>query len=132
MSPRSKPPPPAVVSAKAGLARNRPMKASAMLRTLLVMLLPLLAGRFPSTAPLSSPPTGTDQNRMLMIVAHAERDVDRAQHREHECLHDADERAEQVEEHGDPDLRETGEDAHHLVVREHVGEETNAERDGPE
>src|SRR5439155_297311 len=67
-----------------------------------------------------------------VIVTHGERDVDRAQHGENEGLHHADERSEAVERDRDANLREAGEDLHHLVVRHHVGEQPDAERDGPE
>ena len=49
---------------------------------------------------------GTAETRILVVVCHAQRDVDRAQHREHERLHDADECAEHVEQHRDHELRE--------------------------
>src|SRR5262245_11872695 len=74
--------------------------------------------------PSRPPRDGRDQN--LMLGCSGERDVDRAQHREHESLHDADERAEQVEQNRNQELREAGEDAHDLVVGEHVCEEPDA------
>src|SRR5438128_11790620 len=52
-----------------------------------------------------------------VIVTHGERDVDRAQHGEDEGLHHADERSEAVERDRDANLREAGEDLHHIVVR---------------
>src|SRR2546426_11395550 len=58
-----------------------------------------------------------------VVVTHGERDVDRAQHGENEGLHHAHERSEAVERDRDANLREAGEDLHHIVVRQHVGEQ---------
>src|SRR5262245_44378732 len=132
--PRLTPPPSAACScAKAGAASRSAMNAMATIREILVMLLPLPGRLLPFRTPLSSSPTGIGPgSKCLVVVADAERDVDRAQHREHERLDDAHEGAQDVEQHRYPDLREAGEDAHDLVVGEHVGEQPDAERDRAE
>src|SRR5207249_7041535 len=87
---------------------------------------------FLSSYPLPLPPGWRPNPVLSVVVTHGERDVDRAQHGENEGLHHADECPEGVERDRDPDLREAGEDRHHLVVRHHVGEQPDAERHGPE
>src|SRR5262245_46661550 len=54
--------------------------------------------------------------RRLVIVAYRQRNVDRRQDREDERLDDANERTETVEDHGNAELREIGEDREHLVI----------------
>src|SRR5262249_40792632 len=114
--PLSIPPPAPAVSAKAGVVSR---SAAITIPTTLdsFMYYPL---RRPSASlprrlyPPLPPGDGRDQN--LMLVCRGERDVDRAQHREHEGLHDGDECAEHVERHRNHEFREAREDAHDLVV----------------
>src|SRR6266516_1389443 len=128
------PPPPSVAtSARAGFAIRKTPTATNVPP---IRFIPPLLFRPPAlpSSPLIFFRSRRDGDRTLhsVVVTHGERDVDRAQHGENEGLHHADERSEGVEGNRDADLREAGEDLHHLVVRHHVGEQPDAERHGPE
>jgi hypothetical protein len=59
-------------------------------------------------------------------------DVRDRQNREHQGLHDAYDGAERVKRERNHELGEAREERQHLVIGEHIGEETNTEREGPE
>src|SRR5206468_3208876 len=128
------PPPPSVAtSARAGFAVRKTPTATNVPP---IRFIPALLFRPPAlpSSPLILFRSRRDGGRTLhsVVVTHGERDVDRAQHGEDEGLHHGDECPEAVERDRDADLREAGEDLHHLVVRHHVGEQPDAERHGPE
>src|SRR5205814_847628 len=86
--------------------------------------------RFPSSPlPLRSRRDG-GPNRVLesVLVAHGQRDVDRAQHREDEGLDDRHEGSEAVECDRYTELGEAREDLDDLMIRRHVREQADAER----
>src|SRR5213592_1480145 len=126
------PPPSDATSARAGFAvRKTPTATNVPPIRFIRLPLPAASSPFRSSYPLPLPP-GWRPTLHSVVVTHGERDVDRAQHGEDEGLHEADECPESVERDRDTDLREAGEDLHHLVVRRHVGEQADGERHGPE
>src|SRR5438132_553975 len=128
------PPPPSVAtSARAGFAVRKTPTATNVPP---IRFIPAPSFRPPAlpSSPLILFRSRRDDGRTLhsVVVTDGERDVDRAQHGEDEGLHEADECPEGVECDRDPDLREAGEDLHHLVVCRHVGEQADGERHGSE
>src|SRR5262245_17005737 len=128
------PPASAAVSASAGFAIMTTTSTAQNHPTIRRMNFPSRPPAVPSSPLIPSAPTGTatKTSDSLVLVTDRQRDVDRAQHREHERLYDGHERPENVEDDRDAELGERREDLHHLMVREHVGEETDAERHRPE
>src|SRR5690242_17651528 len=135
MRPRS--PPAAPSAANAGLATSRASAAKTKLPKRFMLPLSASSGLcLSSSSPL--PARADDEGRcsMMMLVAAAlvrdrARDVDGRQHGEHERLHDADEEPERVERDRHRESREIGENLDHLVIREHVRVEPDAERNRP-
>src|SRR5262245_34714201 len=128
------PPPSAAVSANAGLATRMAPSAATSGLPKRCMCFPSRAAVHPflSSCHPPLPPGRRPHLQTLVIVAHGERDVDRAEHREYERLDDGHERPQDVEDDRDPELGQLGEDLDHLVIGEHVRKESDAERDRPE
>src|SRR5271166_2764998 len=114
------------------------------LRTIAVLLVDraLPPGRSPSPLPLPPPllkpseevakiPYQIMLDAMLMLVARGEPYVAERKYHEDERLDDAYDGAERIERQRENHVRQTGENAEHGMIGEHVRVKTNAERKRP-
>src|SRR5689334_17855375 len=66
-------------------------------------------------------------NVLMLVTRH--HDVDHCEEHEDKRLHHADQTSERIKDNGYHELGKTRENPKHIVVREHVGKETDTERE---